>query len=236
MKVPAVGLWHIITCPFFHPSTILSDYHLFFNYQLVGVLSVSDEYDFWVDVSLSGSRLQTRERAQRFQEILDPLKQEFAHLDSLSHSEVLDLIETIQDTLDELWKATEVVPPYPEKRMAHLMEVVCGTLARYVQRHLSSLDLWHGPFNLVHQGLNEGLLVCEKCTQVVEMLSGQLWKQFAPHSWKGDRFVSKSLTHFTARLDQVSGRCRGLDVYVLCIRVYSIFAFVPVQCGKLPQM
>ena len=184
--------------------------------QLAGVLSVSDEYDFWGDVSLSGSRLQTRERAQRFQEILYPLVQEFAHLDSLSHSEVLELIETTQDALDELWKATEVSPPYPEERMAHLLEVVCDTLAHCVQRRLSSLDLWHGPFTLVHRGLHEGLLVCEKCAQVGEVLSGQFWKQFAPHPWKGDRFVSKSLTQFTARLDQVRASCRG-EVSSTCI-------------------
>ena len=167
---------------------------------------MSDEYDFWGDVSLSGSRLQTRERAQRFQEILEPLSQEFAHLDSFSHSELLELIETSQDALDELWKATEVIPSYPEERMAHLLEVVCDTLARCIQRRLSSLDLWHGPFTLVHRGLHEGLLVCEKCAQVGEVLSGQLWKQFTPHPWKGDKFVSKSLTQFAARLDQVKGR------------------------------
>lgn len=177
--------------------------------QLKGVLNVSDEYDFWGDVSLSGSRLQARERAQRFQEILGPLAHEFAHLDSLSHSEVLDLIDTTQDTLDELWKATEVSPPYPEERMTHLLEVISGALVRCVQRRLSSLDLWHGPFTLVHRGLHEGQLVCEKCAQVGEVLSGQFWKQFAPHPWKGDRFVSKSLSQFTARLNQVRMNSRS---------------------------
>ena len=40
----------------------------------------------------------------------------------MSLFDVIELIELTQDTLDDLWKQS--VPPYPENRMRHLLEVI----------------------------------------------------------------------------------------------------------------
>jgi dynein heavy chain 2 len=168
-----------------------------------GILTVSDEYDFWGDVSMSASRLQTRERAQKFQEILETLPRDFTSLESLTHTEVLEQIQICEDGLDDLWKCTEVPPHYPEKRMVHLLEVLSGQFSRFVQKKLSSLDMWSGPFVSVHTSVHEGLLVCEKWVQSAEQLTNKYWKQFAPHQWKGEKFSSRLLGNFIARLEQV---------------------------------
>nr|WAW84826.1 cytoplasmic dynein 2 heavy chain 1 [Halisarca dujardinii] len=168
-----------------------------------GILSVSDEYDFWGDSNLSASRLQARERAQRYQEVLEGLPRDFVSFNSLSHTEVLEQIQISEDVLDDLWKCTEVMPLYPEKRMSHLLEVLSGQFSRFVQTRLSSLDLWSGPYASVHRSIHEGLTVCEKWAQCTEQLTGRFWKQFSPHPWKGGKFSSPLLTSFIGRLEQV---------------------------------
>ena len=50
----------------------------------------------------------------------------FNSLDSLELDDVLELVETTQDTLDEVWKQDEH-KPYLEVRMRHLLEVMAGT-------------------------------------------------------------------------------------------------------------
>ena len=164
---------------------------------------MSDEYDFWGDISLSASRLQARERAQKYQEILESIARDFSTLESLSQTEVLEQIQICEDCLDDLWKCTDITPLYPEKRMVHLLEIISSQLTHYVQNKLSALDIWKGPYSTVHTSLHEGLLVCEKWTQSAEQLTSRFWKQFALHQWKGDKFSSRLLNNFIVRLEQV---------------------------------
>ena len=89
--------------------------------QVHGILTAMDEYQFWSEVGTSSNRLQAKERAHFFQELLQPLAAEFANLDSLSFSDGLELVDETQNTLDDLWKQADHHPPYPEKRMIHLL-------------------------------------------------------------------------------------------------------------------
>ena len=163
---------------------------------------MSDECDFWGDVSVSSSRLQSRERAQKYQEILQQVSSELSSIDSLSHHEVLELVETLQDVLDDLWKCTEVDPVYPEKRMEHLLQVLSGQCTLYAQRKLSLLDMWKGSFHQVHSCLHDNLTLCEKWQHASESLTTH-WKQYSVHQWKGERVSSPLLGQFISRLEQV---------------------------------
>lgn len=49
--------------------------------------------------------------------------QDFVNLNALEITDVLEVIEVCQDTLDEVWKQAEH-KPYPENRMRHLMGVI----------------------------------------------------------------------------------------------------------------
>ena len=44
-------------------------------------------------------------------------------MDALEVTDVLELIENCQDTLDEIWKQAEH-KPYPENRMRYLLEIM----------------------------------------------------------------------------------------------------------------
>lgn len=53
--------------------------------------------------------------------------QEYDGLDSLSMSDVMDLVEQSRDALDDIWRQTDY-DRYPETRMVRLMDVIGRTL------------------------------------------------------------------------------------------------------------
>ena len=171
--------------------------------QLSGILTPSDEFQYWAEASMSSSKLTSRERAQFFQESFQPIVTEFANLDALSFTDVLELVEVTQDTLDDLWKQSEHSPPYPEERMRHLLEIISSSFGRYVQRKLADLDVWRSQFTQVRCCLQDGLNICEKWSSAADLLTSQFWKQYALHPWKGGTFVSAILLQLTLRLEEV---------------------------------
>ena len=190
--------------------------------ELATILNPSDEFQFWAEVALSSTKLASRERAQHFQELFQPVTTHFANLDALSFSESLELVEVTQDTLDDVWKQSEHHPPYPERRMAHLLTVVSDAIGRYVQRKLSGCDFWRGSFVQVKGTLKDGLMVCDKWSSAAELLTGQLWKQYPPHQWKRGPFTSVSLSQLVQRLEEVSRLCVCVCVCVhACVHVYA---------------
>lgn len=50
-------------------------------------------------------------------------------MDSLSLFEVVDLVETTQETVDEVWRQTEH-EPFPQQRMQNLLDVVGNIVDR----------------------------------------------------------------------------------------------------------
>jgi hypothetical protein len=89
-----------------------------------GILTPTDEFQYWAEVAMSGNKLDIKERAQHFQELFQPIAKDFGSLDALSLGDAMELVELCQDTLDDVWKQTEDEQPYPEKRMKHLMDVI----------------------------------------------------------------------------------------------------------------
>ena len=171
--------------------------------QLSTILCPSDEFQFWAEASLSGTKLARRERAQRFQELFQPITAKYANLDALSFSEALELVEITQDTLDDVWKETDFDPPFPESRMSHLLQIISDSFGRFVQRKLTGCDFWVSPFSQVKAMMQDGLMVCDKWSSATEALTVQYWKQYSLHRWKGGTFVSASLSQLTQRLEEV---------------------------------
>ena len=88
-----------------------------------GILTPIDEIQYWSEVAVSGTKRDSKERAQLFQQCFEPIAQDFRNLEALSSYEGLELVETTQDALDDVWKQGEF-EAYPEERMKHLMEVI----------------------------------------------------------------------------------------------------------------
>ena len=163
----------------------------------LGIITPSDEYQFWVEIADTSTKLTMKERAQFFQEQLQSLATEFANLDSLSFADAMEQLDKTQDILNDIWEQTDH-NPYPESRMVHLLEVISGSVSRYVQRKLSELDYWSGQFNQVHTSLQDGLMVCERWSGTCEALTTKFWKH-----WKGGPFVSEILTQLSNRIEEV---------------------------------
>ncbi|KAA8593993.1 hypothetical protein FQN60_004827, partial [Etheostoma spectabile] len=170
--------------------------------DVLGILIPSDEFQYWDDLAESAEKNSVRQRATYFTEQFKPIKKEYCGLDSLSMPDVGDLLEQSKDILDDVWRQTDF-EPYPETRMVRLMDVIGGTLGRYVQRKLSGLKIFEEPFVSVRENLKTGVAICEHWVGVCEHLTGQVWKRHAPHPWKGNKHCPQTLHCLAKRLDEV---------------------------------
>uniref|UniRef100_A0A7N6BYS7 Dynein heavy chain tail domain-containing protein n=1 Tax=Anabas testudineus TaxID=64144 RepID=A0A7N6BYS7_ANATE len=167
-----------------------------------GILTPSDEFLYWADLSESAEKNNLRERAAYFNEQFKPLQKEYGGLDGLSMVDVGDLVEQSRDALDDVWRQTDF-EPYPESRMVRLMDVIGGALGRYVQRKLSDLKIFEEPFVSMRENLRMGVNICEQWVLSCEHLTGQVWKRHAPHPWKGNKHCPQTLHSLAKRLEEV---------------------------------
>lgn len=131
-------------------------------------------------------------------------------MDALELDDTLELLESTQDVLDEIWKQDDH-KPYPEVRMKHLLDVIAGALGRYVQRKLGSVDIWQGPFNIVRDSIRKAVRVSERWVSICEMLTSQFWKRFPAHPWLAEKFTPEGLSQLAVRLEEV------LTVLIECL-------------------
>lgn len=146
------------------------------------MLTPGDEFAYWADCTRSGHELTLRERAQHFLMIFNEISGDFQSLDSLLLPDLVELVEKTQVVLDDIWKQA-VFDAYPQKRMKHLLNVIGDTLARAVQKQLSTVDIWHAAFSDVRDALRNGLTVCHKWLQLTEELTDQFWSADRHHPW-----------------------------------------------------
>ena len=55
----------------------------------------------------------------------------------------------MQGAYEDVWSSPDIEPPFPEKRMKHLLLITGATFARAVQTRLAAVALWQDPFPLV---------------------------------------------------------------------------------------
>ncbi|XP_028817493.1 cytoplasmic dynein 2 heavy chain 1 isoform X3 [Denticeps clupeoides] len=170
--------------------------------DVLGILAPGDEFQYWADLAQTGHKTSARERAAYLLEQFKPLEKDYGNLDSVALIDALDLVASTRDVLDDVWKQNEHAP-YPEARMQRLMDVIGGALGGYVQKKLSSLKLWEDLFLSVKENLKAGLAVCEQWSGACEHLTGQQWKRYAPHPWKGDKHQPNGLQNLAQRLEEV---------------------------------
>jgi len=90
-----------------------------------GILTPTDEFQYWADLATSGAKGEDRERARYFSDTFQrQIAPQFATLSTLSMADVTELMEETQDVLDEIWKQTDFDKPFPEARMRRLLEVI----------------------------------------------------------------------------------------------------------------
>ncbi|KAI1893942.1 hypothetical protein AGOR_G00128840 [Albula goreensis] len=170
--------------------------------DVLGILTPSDEFQYWADLSKVGEKNSIRERAAHFSELFRPIEKDYNNLDSVALADAVDLVDSTRDVVDDVWRQNEH-DPYPEVRMQRLMDVIGGALGRYVQKRLSSLKLWEDPFFTVKESLRSGVVICEQWVGACDHLTGQLWKRYTPHQWTGDKYRPLILQSLAQRLEEV---------------------------------
>uniref|UniRef100_A0A663LRA3 Dynein cytoplasmic 2 heavy chain 1 n=1 Tax=Athene cunicularia TaxID=194338 RepID=A0A663LRA3_ATHCN len=166
------------------------------------ILTPTDEFQVWIECARHGSKWCSKERASHFKDLFEDIAKDYYNLDSLSLFEVVDLVETTKDAVDGVWRQTEH-DPYPQPRMHNLLDVIGGSLGRYVQKKLAALNLWEDAFHSVKENLKAGILICEQWVSACEYLTGQLWQHYTLHPWKNEKYYPESLARLGKRLDEV---------------------------------
>ncbi|XP_073414467.1 cytoplasmic dynein 2 heavy chain 1 isoform X2 [Dendrobates tinctorius] len=170
--------------------------------DLQGILSPSDEFQFWAEIAEGRSKSGVRERAAHFLGLFQAIEKYYNNLDALPLAELVALVETTKEVVDDVWRQTEH-DPYPERRMKHLLEITGNTLGRCVQKNLAEMNLWTEPFPAVKENLRAGIAVCEQWMSACEHLTGQLWRHYTPHLWKNEKYIPESLLNLGRRLEEV---------------------------------
>ncbi|KAF4787703.1 hypothetical protein TURU_168391 [Turdus rufiventris] len=166
------------------------------------ILTPTDEFQFWRECAHHGNKGCSKERASYFRDLFEDIAKDYYNLDTLSLFEVVDLVEATKDTVDSVWRQTEH-DPYPQSRMHNLLDVIGGSLGRFVQRKLAALNLWEDTFHSVKENIQAGILVCEQWVSACEYLTGQLWQRYTLHPWKNEKYFPELLAKLGQRLDEV---------------------------------
>ncbi|EMP37963.1 Cytoplasmic dynein 2 heavy chain 1 [Chelonia mydas] len=166
------------------------------------ILTPNDEFQFWIERAHRGSKSCSKERASHFKDLFEVIARDYYNLDSLSLFEVVDLVETTRDTVDDVWRQTEH-DPFPQPRMQNLLDVIGGSLGRFVQKKMETLNLWEDAFHIVKENLKAGIMICEQWVAACDHLTGQLWQRYTPYPWKSEKYVPETLDKLGKRLDEV---------------------------------
>ncbi|XP_068037518.1 cytoplasmic dynein 2 heavy chain 1 isoform X5 [Anomalospiza imberbis] len=166
------------------------------------ILTPTDEFQFWRECAHHGNKECSKERASYFRDLFEDIAKDYFNLDTLSLFEVVDLVEATKDTVDSVWRQTEH-DPYPQSRMHNLLDVIGGSLGRFVQRKLAALNLWEDTFHSVKENIQAGILVCEQWVSACEYLTGQLWQRYTLHPWKNEKYFPELIAKLGQRLDEV---------------------------------
>jgi dynein heavy chain 2 len=169
--------------------------------SIASILTPSDEFEFWE--SLAGVS-KYRECAGAFSDAFVDVSKRFGRFAQLTMAEVSELLEDTQNALDDVWKAPLSSNQYPQKRMAHLFEVVSKAVVRHVDATMPG-DLWDGnsKSGSVKRSLQQAVGLCEVWVGVCEQLTSTFWSSFAEHPWVGPPYVPGAVVDLLARLDDI---------------------------------
>lgn len=65
------------------------------------------------------------DKAHRYSQALEPLGEKLSQIDQMNLDQLPDVLETAQDSVDDLWRQ-EDVDVYPEQRMRQLLDSIGG--------------------------------------------------------------------------------------------------------------
>lgn len=170
-----------------------------------GILSPLDEIECWLENerenigSNSGEKLrsQAAEINKHFSKILSPIQE----IDTLELGQITALVDSIQDSLDAIWRDPSINPQYPQARMEHFFKVTSKTLGARIEKEFKELDIWQSSFSDVRVKLNECMRICRGWKDRVNELTRNLWVQMDnKHKWQGKPYFDSYLENIIQRI------------------------------------
>lgn len=166
-------------------------------------LSPLDEIQYWADMSEKGKSKEAQERASYFYDEFKQLIPHFKKIDSCQINEILEIIESTQDSYDYIWQQLEYEPPYSQDRMINLLDITGMTILKALLNKLSKLKPFEDSYTDVKELLKHSISVCERWIEVCYNLTARIWKQSRAHKWENDPFVPESIEKYCKRLNEV---------------------------------
>ena len=176
------------------------------NEYLLSVLTPADEFNYWTHFSQQAPSSELRERAAAFKETFSSISKEFDSFNSQTFSQILDGLDTVYSSLDELWKNHNETPLYSEKRMCRVIEVCSNSLLNILKQKLSetiSPNVWNTEFSNLRDNLYLCIKICNKWLENTELFTGHIWRTDRLHPWQGPVFNCHEMDQFLYRLDEL---------------------------------
>lgn len=107
----------------------------------LSISSFGDECAFWSQETLHTTiGKKEKDRAIFFRDLFNILKGDFDRIQLLPLNDLLEVVEKVHDTLDDIWRQQDY-PEYPQERMRQIFGIVVEELLSCVQSHLAKYDL-----------------------------------------------------------------------------------------------
>ncbi|KAJ3344816.1 Cytoplasmic dynein 2 heavy chain 1 [Entophlyctis luteolus] len=183
-------------------SMLVSDFSIsvMSDIDITSISSLDDELKYWI-LKAEKSQGRERERSLFFKDLIQNLLVELQHFDSVSLSDMTDISETVQDCLDDIWRQ-KLYDVYPQPRMDHLMNLICGRIIAVTKMRSSESLSLHHTFSKIKDEFRAAIQTCNRLEDILTSLTQRFWPNFGPHPWIGDHFTSRDFTAFRIRLSQ----------------------------------
>ena len=162
-----------------------------------------DEYSYWNNLSVRYDlKADVIDRAHFFAEQLQPLANKFNNFQDRNLNEVLEMIDSSQDILDNIWKFANFAP-YPEQRMTNYFKITSLALINYLVTNIGNLKLWTDSFSSIRDPLRKAVLVCQNWISVTDTLTTKFWKSYDKHPWTLKKYEDEDLVLLGQRIDEI---------------------------------
>ncbi|CAI5438007.1 unnamed protein product [Caenorhabditis angaria] len=112
--------------------------------------------------------------------------------------ELSELVESYEETCDELWNCSK---PYPQAKMKVLLESMASYLCDQITSKIDEKTIWRDERSA--EKLRIGIDLCDQMMFSVKLLTSQTWKRHVEHQWEGNELDIKFLLAFRDRLDEI---------------------------------
>ncbi|CAI2310079.1 unnamed protein product [Caenorhabditis sp. 36 PRJEB53466] len=158
--------------------------------EMGGGGSLHDEIRSW--------KSQSGKAAADYNEAFKQLQVLVETMEERNIEELSELVESFEDTCDELWNCAT---PYPQNRMKMLIEYGAAYLCETIQFKIDDASVWRD--EKVSEQLRSAIDVCDQMLIVIRLLTGQTWRRNVEHTWEGEALEMKFLNGFRERLDEI---------------------------------